>query len=42
MGQFIVNFKSKTDLINSSQKSSSTQKKSVNVNKKTNRQIKTV
>ena len=43
MGQFIVNFKSKQDLINSNQQSSNTQKKSVaNVIKKTKRQVKTV
>ena len=42
MGQFIVNFKRKQDLINSNQQSGNTQKKVANVIKKTKRQIKTV
>jgi hypothetical protein len=42
MGQFIVNFKRKYDLIDSNQPSGNTQKKSANVIRKTKRQVKTV
>ena len=40
MGQFIVNFKEKEDLKNSNQRSVNFQKKTINVSRKTNRQVK--